>query len=251
MAFSTNFCPIKNDLSGNTVWLQISVFQKLAKLTTQNVNVARFAHNVEWDFVYDFQTPWNCLARLIENFNFVYFFRLCGFPPFYSNHGLAISPGMKRRIRSGQYEFPDPEWKNVSKDAKDLIRGMLKTDPHQRLTIDDVIKNKWIAVSISLFRISLLKLTKRTKYIIQSMSTLKFRSKMGKKFGYELLGVAWWPHGLILGGKKSWKKLGKIEKISLSQPPDVRMTWIFVCVHHFWIENFFVNTFISIDVVYR
>ena len=78
-------------------------------------------------------------------FNFI--FRLCGFPPFYSNHGLAISPGMKRRIRSGQYEFPDPEWKNVSKDAKDLIRGMLKTDPHQRLTIDDVIKNKWIAVS--------------------------------------------------------------------------------------------------------
>ena len=67
---------------------------------------------------------------------------------------------MKRRIRSGQYEFPDPEWKNVSKDAKDLIRGMLKTDPHQRLTIDDVIKNKWIAVSISLFRISLQKLTK-------------------------------------------------------------------------------------------
>ena len=66
---------------------------------------------------------------------------------------------MKRRIRSGQYEFPDPEWKNVSKDAKDLIRGMLKTDPHQRLTIDDVIKNKWIAVSISLFRISLQKLT--------------------------------------------------------------------------------------------
>lgn len=70
---------------------------------------------------------------------------LCGFPPFYSNHGLAISPGMKKRIRSGQYEFPNPEWENVSKDAKDLIRGMLKTDPHARLSIDDVIKNKWIA----------------------------------------------------------------------------------------------------------
>ena len=54
---------------------------------------------------------------------------------------------MKKRIRSGQYEFPNPEWENVSKDAKDLIRGMLKTDPHQRLSIDDVIKNKWIAVS--------------------------------------------------------------------------------------------------------
>ena len=81
--------------------------------------------------------------------HFFFFFRLCGFPPFYSNHGLAISPGMKKRIRSGQYEFPNPEWEKVSKDAKDLIRGMLKTDPHQRLTIDDVIKNKWIAVSIN------------------------------------------------------------------------------------------------------
>ncbi|TRY70455.1 hypothetical protein TCAL_02386 [Tigriopus californicus] len=70
---------------------------------------------------------------------------LCGFPPFYSNHGLAISPGMKKRIRSGQYEFPKPEWANVSQDAKDLIRGMLKTDPQERLSIDEVIKNKWIA----------------------------------------------------------------------------------------------------------
>ena len=52
---------------------------------------------------------------------------------------------MKKRIRSGQYEFPKPEWANVSKDAKDLIRGMLKTDPQERLNIDDVIKNKWIA----------------------------------------------------------------------------------------------------------
>ena len=78
--------------------------------------------------------------------NFVSNFRLCGFPPFYSNHGLAISPGMKKRIRSGQYEFPKPEWENISKDAKGLIQGMLITDPAKRLTIDEVIKHKWIAV---------------------------------------------------------------------------------------------------------
>jgi len=44
--------------------------------------------------------------------------RLCGYPPFYSNHGLAISPGMKKRIRMGQYEFPNPEWSDVSEDGK-------------------------------------------------------------------------------------------------------------------------------------
>ena len=32
LAFSTNFCPIKTDLSGNTVWPQASGFQKLAKM---------------------------------------------------------------------------------------------------------------------------------------------------------------------------------------------------------------------------
>lgn len=70
---------------------------------------------------------------------------LCGFPPFYSNHGLAISPGMKKRIRAGQYDFPNPEWKNVSGDAKDLIRGLLRTDPTSRLTIEEVLSHKWIA----------------------------------------------------------------------------------------------------------
>lgn len=70
---------------------------------------------------------------------------LCGYPPFYSNHGLAISPGMKKRIRAGQYDFPDPEWRHVSRDAKDLIKGLLKTDPSQRLTIENMMRHNWIA----------------------------------------------------------------------------------------------------------
>ena len=32
LAFSTNFCHIKTDLSGNTVWPQALGFQKLAKM---------------------------------------------------------------------------------------------------------------------------------------------------------------------------------------------------------------------------
>ena len=32
LAFSTNFCPVKTDLPGNTVWPQASGFQKLAKM---------------------------------------------------------------------------------------------------------------------------------------------------------------------------------------------------------------------------
>ncbi|XP_062842907.1 MAP kinase-activated protein kinase 2 [Trichomycterus rosablanca] len=73
---------------------------------------------------------------------------LCGYPPFYSNHGLAISPGMKKRIRMGQYEFPNPEWSEVSEEAKQLIRALLKTEPTQRMTITEFMNHPWINQSM-------------------------------------------------------------------------------------------------------
>ncbi|KAG9339715.1 hypothetical protein JZ751_023362 [Albula glossodonta] len=73
---------------------------------------------------------------------------LCGYPPFYSNHGLAISPGMKKRIRMGQYEFPNPEWSDVSEEAKQLIRHLLKTEPTQRMTITEFTNHPWINQSM-------------------------------------------------------------------------------------------------------
>uniref|UniRef100_A0A8C1N3W0 non-specific serine/threonine protein kinase n=1 Tax=Cyprinus carpio TaxID=7962 RepID=A0A8C1N3W0_CYPCA len=73
---------------------------------------------------------------------------LCGFPPFYSNTGQAISPGMKRRIRMGQYEFPKPEWAEVSEEAKQLINQLLKTDPNERMTIEQFMNHPWINQSM-------------------------------------------------------------------------------------------------------
>lgn len=52
---------------------------------------------------------------------------------------------MKKRIRTGQYDFPAPEWQNVSAAAKQLITGMLSVDPTHRLSIDQVMRNAWIA----------------------------------------------------------------------------------------------------------
>lgn len=74
---------------------------------------------------------------------------LCGFPPFYSNTGQPISPGMKKRIRMGQYEFPNPEWSEVSDEAKEMIRQLLKTDPTERMTITEFMNHRWINQSIS------------------------------------------------------------------------------------------------------
>ena len=61
LAFFTNFCPFKNDLSSNTVWPSFSFSETRQNwpFFVQNVNVARFARNIEWDFFYDFQTLCN------------------------------------------------------------------------------------------------------------------------------------------------------------------------------------------------
>jgi mitogen-activated protein kinase-activated protein kinase 2 len=61
-----------------------------------------------------------------------------------------MSPGMKKRIRTGQYDFPNTEWKHVSGEAKELIRSMLQTEATKRPTIDQVMQNKWIAVILTL-----------------------------------------------------------------------------------------------------
>ena len=89
----TNFCSIKVNLSCSIVWLQVSGFQNSPKLitfgifnqllSTQNVNVARFARNVKWDFFCDFQTP--CQETKISNFFF-------GFERSESSQGQAKNP---------------------------------------------------------------------------------------------------------------------------------------------------------------
>ena len=61
LAFSTNFCPIKTDLSGNTVWPKLQVFKN-------SPNGQFLARNIEWDFFCDFQTSWNLTSHSFDFF---------------------------------------------------------------------------------------------------------------------------------------------------------------------------------------
>ncbi|CAD6192075.1 unnamed protein product [Caenorhabditis auriculariae] len=64
---------------------------------------------------------------------------LCGYPPFYSMKGLALSPGMRSRIAKGYYAFPHEEWDPVSHDTKEDIRCLLRTNPSERMTIYELM----------------------------------------------------------------------------------------------------------------
>lgn len=52
---------------------------------------------------------------------------------------------MKRRIKAGEYTFPEAEWSRVSAEAKDLISRMLDTEPQNRSTIEQIMKSHWIS----------------------------------------------------------------------------------------------------------
>ena len=53
LTFSTDFCPIKYDLSGDTAWTQASGFQKLAKVTIFNELLSIFKHCAfAWKFIF-------------------------------------------------------------------------------------------------------------------------------------------------------------------------------------------------------
>jgi len=65
---------------------------------------------------------------------------LCGFPPFYEENTAKLF----QTIMDGKYDFPDPEWTNVSDSAKDLIQRMLTVDSKKRITADEALEHPWI-----------------------------------------------------------------------------------------------------------
>jgi len=65
---------------------------------------------------------------------------LCGFPPFYGDTQKELF----ENIMSGTYDFPDPEWTNVSEEAKNFIRKILVVDAEKRYNAEQCLADKWI-----------------------------------------------------------------------------------------------------------
>jgi len=55
----------------------------------------------------------------------ILYIMLCGFPPFFSENNEELF----ELIRAGKFEFPSPHWDTISKQAKNLISGLLTIDP--------------------------------------------------------------------------------------------------------------------------
>ena len=65
---------------------------------------------------------------------------LCGFPPFWGESQGELFD----KILSVNFDFPDPEWTNVSATAKDFISHLLVKDPKERYTAEQCLAHAWI-----------------------------------------------------------------------------------------------------------
>jgi serine/threonine protein kinase len=53
---------------------------------------------------------------------------LCGYPPFYGDNDTQIFESVK----VGKFDFPSPEWDDISHSAKDFINKLLQKVPTTR-----------------------------------------------------------------------------------------------------------------------
>lgn len=49
------------------------------------------------------------------------------------------------KVKRGKYTFDNRYWKDISEEAKDLIRNLLVVDPAKRITAEQALAHPWIA----------------------------------------------------------------------------------------------------------
>merc|ERR1719253_944351 len=70
----------------------------------------------------------------------IMYLTLCGYPPFFGEtEGEVLA-----KVKAGSFAFRPTDWKGVSEDAKNLIRGLLKMNPRQRITAQQALDQDWI-----------------------------------------------------------------------------------------------------------
>lgn len=64
---------------------------------------------------------------------------LCGKPPFWGSHTEQL-----KKMKKEQFPMTDSTWQAISKDAKTLIRALLRNNPKDRLPLTSVLQHPWL-----------------------------------------------------------------------------------------------------------
>jgi calcium-dependent protein kinase len=65
---------------------------------------------------------------------------LCGTPPFFG----STSKDVETKVVKGNFSFNEEIWSEISIDARDLVRSLLKMLPRDRISADQANRHRWI-----------------------------------------------------------------------------------------------------------
>jgi len=121
-----------NDLTIKIIdWGCAKSFKKNEKMTNRDGTPYYIAPEV-LEGNYDEKCDvWSCGVIL--------YIMLCGYPPFDGDNDDEIL----KKVTIGKFDFPKEEWKNVSKEAIDLIKKMLTFEPSKRPSALDCLSHPW------------------------------------------------------------------------------------------------------------
>jgi calcium-dependent protein kinase len=87
----------------------------------------------------------------------ILFILLCGYPPFNGNTNVDIF----HAIQNQNPIFGGEEWEDITSEAKDLIKLMLKKNPSERLSAEQCLTHKWFKIMESSERNKTQKISKQ------------------------------------------------------------------------------------------
>lgn len=69
---------------------------------------------------------------------------LCGYPPFYSENDTELL----KIVSTGKFVFPAKQWKHVSREARELVRSLMRKTVAKRLTAEQALQHPWFAAPL-------------------------------------------------------------------------------------------------------
>lgn len=70
----------------------------------------------------------------------ILFVLLCGYPPFWGESDKEVL----NKVKAGALNFNPADWKNVSHDAQNLVRNLLKMSQKERFTAEQALQDEWV-----------------------------------------------------------------------------------------------------------
>jgi calcium-dependent protein kinase len=88
-------------------------------------SIGEFHRALETNFVRSCGAELFCCLLLAGVITYIL---LCGYPPFYGDNDTQIFESVK----VGKFDYPSPEWDDISNSAKDFINKLLQKLPNLR-----------------------------------------------------------------------------------------------------------------------